>query len=1052
MARTSNPRCFGLSLILGLAGSFAPPLLAAAPAAARADEGDEQYQFLAGLCEKGLWDLAAREGRTFLERHPRHARAELARYRLATALFELSRRQEAAAEYERLAARTDFEFAAESAFRLGQCRLEAGDAERAIGAFRRAREQALANEARAYLARPAAFFLGEALFQVGRIEEAEASYRAALDGAGADDDYVRESQYGLIWCASRAARHADVVRAAESYRSRWGTLPEAAESLGEVDFLRAESLAALGDARAALAAYGEVRGGAHADAALRGAAFAQVALGEHARAAESFAALLERYPDSRFASEAALQAGIARLRAGDAQGARRLLQDERVVEGPESAYWLARAQRESGDAQSALSTLESALRRRPGGELEARLQAERGDALADLGRSDEAARAWRSAGGDYGLYAAAVAALNAGRTGEALAGAEQLLREHPESEYADDATLIAGEAALSRGDHAAAESWFERLARGPGELSARARSRSAWCRYLAGDPAEAQRRFAALAEEAPGAPEAEEALYMAGRSAEEAGDAAAAAAHWTRWLERHGSSGRSTQVRLGLSRVVDPSRSLEFLTAAVRGAPAGAEREEALFKLGERLSADGEREAATRAWRQLQDESPDSTFAPAAGYALAWQCYEDGDPQAARAALARLLQRGDLEPGLVLSSRELAVWIEAAAGDAGAAARAWDEFEGLCEDDARRLTALEVVLGVCRKTDARREAVPRIERFLATTRDRSLASRALVEAVWLALDGGDTGTAEAAARAALRVAPSEARQGAGERGQALCEALFFVGEAHWREGERERASELYGLAQAGAQGELAARVTYKQGFAALERGDAAAAEAAFARLVAQHEDSPLLGEALALLGEARLERGDAAGALEPLSRLVAEQPRHESATRALLRLGVTQGELGDWPACERSLREYLRRASDDPQAPLAELWRSRALARAGEARAARAGLERVVERDKGALGAQARLELGTLCEAAGDLDAALAEYLKVGVLYADAPSVAEALFRAGRCLEAQGNADAARARYREVIAEHPREAAAARAKERLNALQEQGSTGTQEPR
>ena len=94
----------------------------------------------------------------------------------------------------------------------------------------------------------------------------------------------------------------------------------------------------------------------------------------------------------------------------------------------------------------------------------------------------------------------------------------------------------------------------------------------------------------------------------------------------------------------------------------------------------------------------------------------------------------------------------------------------------------------------------------------------------------------------------------------------------------------------------------------------------------------------------------------------------------------------------------------------------------------------------VVERDKGSLGAQARLALGELAEQSGDLDGALSEYLKVGVLYAHAPSVAEALFRSGRCLQAQGQADAARARYREVIEQHPDQPAAARAREQLRSL------------
>jgi TolA-binding protein len=59
----------------------------------------------------------------------------------------------------------------------------------------------------------------------------------------------------------------------------------------------------------------------------------------------------------------------------------------------------------------------------------------------------------------------------------------------------------------------------------------------------------------------------------------------------------------------------------------------------------------------------------------------------------------------------------------------------------------------------------------------------------------------------------------------------------------------------------------------------------------------------------------------------------------------------------------------------------------------------------------------------------------------VAVLYAHAPTVAEALCLAGDCLAEQGQRDAALERYREVLASHPDQPAAARAKERLRELQ-----------
>jgi hypothetical protein len=59
-------------------------LLTAAPR----DGADDQYQFIAGLADKGMHERVVAEAGSFLTAYPRHAKAELARYRLACALFE----------------------------------------------------------------------------------------------------------------------------------------------------------------------------------------------------------------------------------------------------------------------------------------------------------------------------------------------------------------------------------------------------------------------------------------------------------------------------------------------------------------------------------------------------------------------------------------------------------------------------------------------------------------------------------------------------------------------------------------------------------------------------------------------------------------------------------------------------------------------------------------------------------------------------------------------------------------------------------------------------
>jgi len=97
-------------------------------------------------------------------------------------------------------------------------------------------------------------------------------------------------------------------------------------------------------------------------------------------------------------------------------------------------------------------------------------------------------------------------------------------------------------------------------------------------------------------------------------------------------------------------------------------------------------------------------------------------------------------------------------------------------------------------------------------------------------------------------------------------------------------------------------------------------------------------------------------------------------------------------------------------------------------------------IARVVARDKTVLAARARLEIGRLALEAGSAEEALAEFLKVALLFADSEEVSEALYLAGSALERMGDRDKAEAQYRELIEKHPKTEAAARAQQRLGEL------------
>ena len=86
---------------LGLAGIFvvAPPSRALAPAIPAAPAllqaknaqdaaGNDEYNYIAGLFEKGFHELVVTEAKKFLQAHPEHPRVPLVRYRLGQSLFE----------------------------------------------------------------------------------------------------------------------------------------------------------------------------------------------------------------------------------------------------------------------------------------------------------------------------------------------------------------------------------------------------------------------------------------------------------------------------------------------------------------------------------------------------------------------------------------------------------------------------------------------------------------------------------------------------------------------------------------------------------------------------------------------------------------------------------------------------------------------------------------------------------------------------------------------------------------------------------------------------
>jgi len=990
--------------------------LLVAPAAAL-DEGDDQYQFVVGLHERRMYEMAAREAERFLEDHSGHPKAELARYRLALSLYELERHDEASEHFRVLARRPDFEFRAEASFRLAECALTRDDLEEAADALERVERLDVD-----YLAVPAALLSGDVALRRERHDEARRHYERAL--ASGDEPAVEaDALYGLAWCAFGDGRHDDVPALVDRFDERHADDPRRDELL----FLKGESLLERERPADALAAYRSVREGDYVDAAWRGRGFALAALGDHAAAAQRFGALVERFPDSELVAEALLHQGLHLVRAGEPARALGALESPRAEPGAALMFWRAEARRALGDETGALRDLERALTLPASSELASRIRSARGDLLVDLGRTDEALDAYEDASTDYGLHAAAIASLDAGDTARARTLARRLLSEYPDSPLRARAALALGEASFQDGDLDEAQAAFEEALR-DAELAEQARARIAWCRYLRGEHAAAAGLFDEIAR--VGGPEAEEALFMAGRAHEDAGETARAVDAWSRYLERFPQGRWAREALLRVSRHADAEQAERGLERVLERGADDELAARALHELAERLSSEGRPGEAAERYARLIERHRDSPLVPPARYGLAWCLVELGDHEAAIDALRRLLAAPDAEHELLAAGLELLAWAGRAGGDVEAAEEGYRGLLALGVQDERLVDVARVVVGALADAGRRDDAQRLLEALLDEVDSQAARRRARLEAVWTALDRGALDDAE---RHVARLLV------AGEPDPSAAEAAFFVGEALFDAGETERALVLYETAGVESS-PVAAEALYKEGFTRLRHDDLAGAEDCFARFTERHPDSDLYGECLFLAGEAAFRRGDFGRAVSWLEDAREETSGHAVQPKVLFRLGSALCQVERYEDAERVLADLARRFPDFENGTEGELWRARALAASGRGRAAREAFERVVARDRGVLAARARLGLGGLHLTEGRTDDALSEFLKVAVLYAHDEEVGNALLLAGQCLESMGDRERARGRYEELLQRFPGSRFAETARRRLGEL------------
>ncbi|MCX5689521.1 MAG: tetratricopeptide repeat protein, partial [Planctomycetota bacterium] len=226
-------------------------------------------------------------------------------------------------------------------------------------------------------------------------------------------------------------------------------------------------------------------------------------------------------------------------------------------------------------------------------------------------------------------------------------------------------------------------------------------------------------------------------------------------------------------------------------------------------------------------------------------------------------------------------------------------------------------------------------------------------------------------------------------------------------------------------AQSSSLTPLAARCTYLRGVCQLRAGQPADAAVTLADFETAFPGSDLLDSAAVTLGESLLSSGQAAQAVKVLS-VVAErasQPPLHSA--ALLRLGEAAAAASDWPASEHAFAKHRQLFEDSDQWFRAAFGLGFALENGGKRDAAIAAYRTVIANHDGPTAARAQFQIGECLYGLGRLDEAVAELLKVDILYQYPQWSAPALYEAGRCLVEQKKHAQGLAQFEQVTTRFP---------------------------
>ena len=1033
-------------------------------ALASLDDAKDQRAYLTanGLLNRGLYDLAATEYRTFLDAHAEHEKAPLARYGLGVALFRTGDKSGALAQLDQVSGIRSFEFAAETDLLRGHCHLALNDPNEAALAFIRVIERHADHAS----APDAGALLVEAHHLAGRFDDAIAASTELTDR----------------WPNAPMRDRADLFRglsllskdkpgdAAGVFRTIIDRAP-ASEVAPNARLLMAQSLHRAGSLDPASGAYQRVIDSAPADLgeeATVGLAQLRRQQAKYDRAAELLDSLLKRSPKSAVAPRAQLERARVWYDRGEHERAAPML-ETLSASGPadlrdDADYWRAKCAMRDASYSEAASRLGEAEARYPKSELLPEMIYDRAVALSRAERPDEASEAIGSFLERYpkhrltpdALHAAASIEYARARYEQALALCAIYEASFQGHTMAPEVVMLRAESRYMRDELDDAERGYRQLLDSEiaDGLRTRATYRLGLTLHRAGRFTDAEPLLIRVVGDSNTDPAHARALLALGDGTFEAQRWVDAERYFARVVALNADStpidDALLKQGLAMQRQSQHERALPVFQRMLSDYPQSTRATHARFELGQGLVALQRWEEAEPWLTSVLESEDNERFEAHAMSHLGAIARSRGD----HAGAAEWFERAAAIGGADLAARALYDQGEAllVAGDADGAIDKFSEFLGEHPDHAMRarsMARLSVALSRAGQHERALQQLDEIPDAAMSALAPEIKHSAMYERAW-SLRELERPDDSASAYRDLLAQPVET----GLRAYALLDLGGIELDAERWESASEILTELVGMLESdegSLSGDVRAQATYRLGAASLKLGTHERVIELLDGFHERHGDSELRPSAGLMCAESLAALGRHERAAAHLDRVATEHPEDQGTPTALLRLGDAHAALQRWDDSESAYARFLKAHGDD------ELWfQARfGVAWAQENRAEHKGAiddyRVVVERHKGPTAARAQFQIGECLFAMNRLEEAVTELLRVDILYAYDEWSAASLYEAGRVLERLERPHQARAQYEQVVERFSELNWAKLARERLDAVRTELPPGARTP-